>query len=187
MFVGTVYGVLRRHWGKRASRGAFPELGRKLGLEHVAADTPGAAGVLKGVYDGYAVRIESEARARLVVRLKHEPMALDLRNYERWRRLPPSLSPFALGDPALNHWLRTRLAGALVAEAVASDAQLLACLRAFRGNQALREFTVAEGRIECVFDFGARALFPAAAAERALAEALRLAHSLDNVSTSTAS
>lgn len=177
MFAGTLFGLLRRQWGKRASRVGFPELGRRLGLRHTAADTPGAAGVLSGQVDGYIVRVESEVRPRLVLRLPYQ-LGLDLRNYDRWKRLPPQYAPFAFSDPLLNQWLRTRLVHRGMDQAFTRDEALQVALRAFRSNRAVREFNVADGRIECTYDYGTRALFPAQAAEAALKQGLHLAQAL---------
>lgn len=180
MFLGTVFGVVTRAWRKRAARASFPELGKRLGLGYAPADTPGAAGIVKGTYEGFAARIEADARSRVVLTLPQTP-ALDLRNYERWVRLPKGLTPFPWSDRSLNAWLRTRLASVDVAAAAGSDAELAGLLHEVRQDPALREFTLAEGRIEMVFDYGVRGLFPTDAADRALALAVRLARRVESL------
>ncbi len=177
LFVGTALGFARRAWSKRAARASFPALGTRLGLQYSPPETPGAAGVLKGEVQGFSVRVESDSRARLVLRLPETP-AFDLRSYDRWVRLPPGLQPFALGDRGLNAWLRTRLASVEVAGRLSDDHVLRRSLQELRQHPNLREFTAAEGRIELVFDFGARGLFPVDAAEKLLSATAALAERL---------
>jgi hypothetical protein len=174
MFVGTIGGFVLRAIRKRRARATFPELGQRLGLSHLGAQMPGAAGTLKGTFEGFAVRVEADSTARIVVQVPSAP-TIDLRNYDRWTRLPPGLQPFALSDRAVNGWLKTRLTAPEVAERVAADGELLAVLRELRDVAALREFCVADGRIEMSFDFGVRGLFPASAAEQALELAVAVA------------
>src|SRR5690606_18710485 len=95
-------------------------------------------------------------------------VAIDLRNYDRWARLPPGLEPFAFPDRGRNAWLKTRLAEPGLGAIVASDTQLGAALERIQQHPALREFTLADDRVEMVFDFGARGLFPIEHAERVL-------------------
>lgn len=177
LFVGTALGFARRAWHKHSARASFPELGARLGLAHSAPETPGAAGILKGELGGRKVRIESDTRARVVVDLGHS-IDVDVRNYDRWVRLPPGLNPFAWGDRTLNAWLKTRLAAPELAPQLASDSELTRALRQLRDHPNLRELSAAEGRVELVFDFGARGLFPPEAAERGLAAAQLLADRL---------
>lgn len=174
MFVGTSLGFALRALRKRAAKASFPELGRRLGLTHSPPETPGAAGVLKGEHRAHVVRIESEVRSRVVAQLRRDAQ-VDLRNYERWVRLPPGLEPFAFPDRGRNAWLKTRLASPHIAAAVAADATLRQVLQRLHQHPALREFTVAEGRVELIFDFGARGLFPADEAERAVDAAVDVA------------
>lgn len=180
MFVGTTFGLVYRALRKRVSRVSFPELGRRLGLVHTPAETPGSAGVLKGVHRGHSVRIESETRARVVVQLR-ERVAVDLRNYERWTRLPPGLELFAFPDRSRNAWLRTRLAKVGLGASAASDAALGAALGRIQQDPALREFTLADDRVEMIFDFGARGLFPIDDAERVLDVAVDVAERVVNL------
>lgn len=180
MFVGTTVGFAYRALRKRASRASFPELGKRLGLSHSPAEAAGAAGTLKGQHRGHAVRIESEMRSRVVAQLAR-PLEVDLRNYERWVRLPPGLEPFAFPDRSRNGWLRTRLAAPGVGGAVAADVALGAALQQLQQHPALREFTVADGRVEVVFDFGARGLFPIDEAERAMNLAVDIAERLGSL------
>lgn len=177
MFLGTVVGIGVRSFRKRAARASFPELGQRLGLGHTPAETAGAAGVLKGTFDGFDVRVESETRARVVV-LLDGALPLDLRNYDRWVRLPPGLEPFAFADRARNTWLKTRLAGTDVAALVTEDSALQRALDELHQDPTLRELSLCDGRVELVFDFGARGLFPVEAAERTLGVAVRLAQRL---------
>lgn len=177
MFVGTALGFGLRSFRRRAARASFPELGRRLGLEHTPAETAGAAGVLKGTYQGFGVRVESETRARVVVLLR-SALELDLRNYDRWVRLPPGLEPFAFADRARNTWLKTRLASVDVAALVTDDTELERALDELHHDPALREVSVCDGRVELVFDFGARGLFPVDAAQRTIGVAVRLAQRL---------
>lgn len=174
MFVGTTFGFAYRAFRRRASRASFPELGKRLGLAHSAAETAGAAGVLRGAYRGHTVRIESETRARVVVQLARA-LPLDLRNYDRWVRLPPGLEPFAFPDRGRNAWLRTRLAAPGLGGLLVSDGALDKPLQELQHHPALREFTVADDRVELVFDFGARGLFPVEEADRAVNRAVDLA------------
>jgi hypothetical protein len=149
------------------------------------AETVGAAGVLKGQHRGHTVRIESELRSRVVAQLAGT-LALDLRNYERWVRLPPGLEPFAFPDRSRNTWLRTRLAAPGLGGAVAADKELGSALHKLQDHPALREMTVAEGRVELVFDFGARGLFPIEEAERAVNLAVDIAERLRRLETAMA-
>lgn len=177
MFLGTAAGFALRGFRKRAARASFPDLGKRLGLEYAPAETAGAAGVLKGTFGGFAVRVESETRARVVASLSGT-LELDLRNYERWVRLPPGLEPFAFGDRARNAWLKTRLAGADVAALATEDAVFGRALDELQQDPALRELSICDGRVELIFDHGARGLFPVEAAERSLGIAVRLAERL---------
>lgn len=167
MFVGTVGGFALRAFRKRRARATFPELGQRLGLHHLPPEMPGAGGTLKGTFGGFEVRIEADNKARIVVQVPSAP-TMDLRNYDRWTRLPPGLQPFALSDRAVNGWLKTRLTDPDVVESIVADGELLALLRQLSDLTALREFSVADGRVEMIFDFGVRGLFPAGAAEQAL-------------------
>jgi hypothetical protein len=174
MFVGTTVGFAYRALRRRASRASFPELAKRLGLAYSAPETAGAAGVLKGEHRGFVVRIESELRSRVVAQLEGD-LPLDLRNYERWVRLPPGLEPFAFPDRSRNAWLRTRLAAPGLGSAVTGDAALNLALQRLQAHPALREFNVSDGRVELVFDFGARGLFPIEEAERAVNVAVDIA------------
>lgn len=180
MFGGTIFGVVRRAVSKRASRNAFPALGAKLGLVHVKPETPGAAGVLKGSYGGHDVRLESEARARAVVMLP-QPIPVELRNYEHWKRVPNGYQSLTFEEQKLNSWLKNRFASAKLSASWARDPELCRLLRQLRTDEQLREFAVTPERIELVFDYGIRGLFPALRAEQALSLALTLAKRLERL------
>ncbi len=125
MFAGTTFGVVRRAMGKRASRSAFPGLGAKLGLNHTPPETPGAAGTLKGEYLGYRVRIESEIRARAVVSFS-QSIAIELRNYEHWKRTPDGYDVVSFEEKGSTN-------GSRIASRTPSCAQASPATRSFEG------------------------------------------------------
>jgi hypothetical protein len=180
MFAGTTFGVVRRALSKRTARTAFPTLGRKLSLSHVEAETPGAAGTLKGTYLGHRVRIESETRARIVVAFDRT-IALEIRNYDHWKRTPQGYDTVAFEDQKLNQWLKNRFAGASLRALIAKDPDLRLLLSHVRNDPKLREFAMTPERLEFVFDYGVRGLFPVAAAEQALLMAIKLAERVEHL------
>ena len=186
MFAGTTYGVVKRALSKRASQSGFPALGVKLALTHTVPETPGAAGTLKGTYQGHRVRLESETRARAVVSFRRE-IKLELRNYEHWKRTPNGLEVVAFEQRQLNTWLRNRFAHASLRALLIRDATLTTLLSRLRDDPHLRELTITPDRVEFVFDYGVRGLFPVNAAEQALTTALTLAERIEQLEGSAAS
>lgn len=180
MFAGTTFGVVKRALTKRASRSGFPALGAKLGLVYSAPETPGAAGTLKGTFKGRRVRLESETRARAVVSFLRD-VQVDLRNYEHWKRTPSGLEVATFEDRRLNHWLKNRFASPVLRTSLTQDATLRVLLSSLRDSPQLREFAMTADRLEFVFDYGVRGLFPVAAAEQALTAAITLAETVEQL------
>ncbi len=175
-FVGTLYGFTRKRARRALALRDYPRLAERIGLERVGGSAT-TLGRFRGDYDGYRVAVDPEERAPRIVLFLHQPTDWDLRTYQRWKRVPEGLETLTFADRGLNAWLSTRLlsgdpSGLAEARLAAVESELLA-LRALTPN--LREFSLAEDRLECVFDFGTPPFIPAALVADVLKQLAKLA------------
>jgi hypothetical protein len=178
MFAGTVFGFTRRKAGRALARRDFPRLAERLGLTYQPSDSPKGVGRIVGETQGVLVRIESDERARVVCQLPAS-LGIDVRSYDHFKRVPAGYDKISLGSRVDDEWMKVRLlheSGEDSFERVRERlASLLDKLRPNRDR--LKEFTLDESRVECVFDFGSPPYLPAAIVERILPAMLSLATS----------
>lgn len=178
-FVGTLIGATRKRAGKALALRQYPGLAEKLGLSFEAPRYAGWVGQLKGKFDGYRVLVQPDEKARIVVFLESEP-AVQLRNYDHFKRVPEGSAVFSLGSRKLDAWVKNRYCPVHRQQAFDESLELrrqVAALQAW--HLRIKQLTVEPQRIELVLDYGTPPFIPATDVELLLPELTRLARAVE--------
>ncbi len=173
MFVGTVVAAMRRRAGRSLAQRQFPRLAERLGLRFEAPRYDGWVGQLKGAFEGHDVLVQPDERARIVVLLR-QPLQIDLRTFQHWKRAPEGKSAFSFKERKLNAWLPNRWCADGLEGVLGDNGALAAALDALRVHPHVKQLVLDEERLEFTLDYGSPPYIPAGDVQALLQSGARI-------------